>query len=296
MPKQKKKIWFDLWRMIAPSHRKIKKLFGLILLFEAARLVSPYILKMVVDQLMHFQSENISLILGLIGLMFLAGQLDSLIGHLKDRQAFAVLTDIEYYLPVRIYQKLMELSLNYHERENTGNKITKIERGIYKIIDLLANVFWEVAPTLTQLFFTLIALLVVDWRFSASYVVFAPLFLLLTYKVNKDLYPVRKKRHKNYEIASGKIGQAIININTVKSFVQEKNEIRKFSRIREKIRVNELKEWYRLLNFGLMRKIIVDLGRITMLLLAAYFGNFGFCYHSFRKSLFFSLAAFPFLR
>jgi ABC-type multidrug transport system fused ATPase/permease subunit len=271
MPKQKKKFWFDLWRMIEPSHRKIKKLFGLILLFEAARMISPYILKIVIDQLMHFQSENIGLILELIGLMFLAGQLDSLIGHFKDRQAFAVLIDIEYYLPVRIYRKLMELSLNYHERENTGNKITKIERGINKISDLLANIFWEVTPTLVQLAFTLIVLLAVDWRFGASYAVFAPLFILLTYKVNKDLYPVRKKRHKNYEIASGKMGQAIININTVKSFVQEENEIRKFSRIREKIRVNELKEWYRLLNFGLVRNLIIDLGRITMLLLAAYF-------------------------
>lgn len=271
MPKQKKKFWFDLWRLLKPSQQKIKGLFGLILLFEAARLVSPYILKMVIDQLMHFQSENIGLILGLIGLMFLAGQLDSLIGHFKDRQAFAVLIDIEYYLPVRIYRKLMELSLNYHERENTGNKITKIERGINKIIDLLVNIFWEVTPTLVQLVFTLIVLLAVDWRFGASYAVFAPLFILLTYKANKDLYPVRRRRHKSYEIASGKMGQAIININTVKSFVQEENEIRKFSRIREKIRVNELKEWYRLLNFGLMRKIIVDLGRITMLLLAAYF-------------------------
>ena len=148
MPKQKKKFWFDLWRLLAPSQKKIKRLFGLIALFEATRLISPYILKLVIDQLMHFQREKLALILGLIGLMFLASQLDSLIGHFKDRKTFAVLIGLQYYLPVQIHKKLMELSLNYHERENTGNKITKIERGMHKITDLLVNIFWEVAPTL----------------------------------------------------------------------------------------------------------------------------------------------------
>jgi len=37
----------------------------------------------------------------------------------------------------------MYLSLSYHEKENTGNKITKIERGVSKIVDLLDNMSRE---------------------------------------------------------------------------------------------------------------------------------------------------------
>jgi len=243
----------------------------LILFFELAGLISPYILKIIIDNLTSFKSENLVFIIVLTVLMFLSSQLDSLFGHFKDRKIFSILIDIEYYLPVRIHKKLMYLSLSYHEKENTGNKITKIERGVSKIVDLLGNMSWEVAPTLIQLILTLIVLFVINWRFGFSYAIFASLFILLTYRANKNLYPIRKKRHKDYEIASGKMGQAIININTVKSFVQEEEEIKKFSRIREDIKVNELKEWYRLLSFGLARNLVIDLGRMIILLLGVYF-------------------------
>jgi ABC-type multidrug transport system fused ATPase/permease subunit len=162
------------------------------------------------------------------------------------------------------------LSLGYHEKENTGNKITKIERGMNKIIELLVNLSWEVIPTMIQLSITLGVLLVIDWRFALSLFLFAPTFIYITYKVNKDLYPLRKKRHKDHETASGIMAQSIININTVKSFTQENQEISKFEILRNKIKINELKEWFRLLNFGLGRNLIIDLGRATILLLAVY--------------------------
>ena len=50
------------------------------------------------------------------------------------------------------------------------------------------------------------------------------LFLFITVYVNKMIYPFRKKRYKKGEEAAGKMAQSIININAVKSFVQEKRE------------------------------------------------------------------------
>ncbi|MDD5072067.1 MAG: ABC transporter ATP-binding protein [Patescibacteria group bacterium] len=265
-----KGFWLRLWELLSPSQKRIKILAVLIVLFESSRLIGPYILKIIIDKLVNFKLEEIIFIVWLIGLMFLSEQINSLLHYFKDRIVFKLLIDIEYYLPVNAQKKLVFLDLSYHERENTGNKIIKIEHGVQKIIELLGNMSWEVVPTLTQLIVTLIVLFIVDWRFGLAFLIFSPLFIAITYKVNKDLQPVRRQRHKNYEIASGKMGQSIININTVKSFVQEKREIKEFGSIREKIKINELKEWFKLLNFGLARNFVIDLGRITMLLLGAY--------------------------
>lgn len=271
--KEEKKVdrfWSELWNLLAPSQKKIKILLLITAVFQLARLIGPYLLKLVVDNLVTFSPDKIIYLLTLIGLIFLSEELNSFIWYIKDRKIFEILIGVEYYLPVNAHKKLVSLFLGYHEKENTGNKITKIERGVTKIIELLGNMSWEVVPTLIELLVTLVVLLVVDYRFGLSFMVFAPLFILITYRSNKTLRPVRKKRHKDYEVASGKMGQAIININTVKSFVQEKREIREYGEIRNQIKFNEIKEWRRMLNSGLVRNFVIDMGRSTILLLGVY--------------------------
>lgn len=267
---RKKGFWGRLWNLLEPSRKQFKKLFVFIVLVELVSLLGPYFLKLIIDKVNNFTPEEIGAILLLTLLMFMSEEMTSVLGYIKDRLIFKVMLDIEYYLPVQAQQKLVSLPLNYHEKENTGNKITKIERGVSKIIELLTNMSWEVVPTFVQIVATLLVLFIVDWRFGLSFLFFAPIFVALTYKVNKDLQPQRKQRYKDYEEASGKMGQSIININTVKSFSQESREVKEFSKIREDIRINERKEWFKLLNFGLGRNLVIDLGRIVILLLGIF--------------------------
>jgi len=264
-------FWSRLWKLLAPLQKRMKILFGFILVVEAFNLIGPYFLKLIIDSLTNFSADKILPIVYLIILMFLSEQFTSLLDYYKDKIIFKLLIKIEYYLPVEAEKKLVYLSLSYHEKENTGNKIIKIERGLQKIIDLIGNMSWEVVPTLVQLVMTLVVLIIVDWRLGLSFIFFAPLFIFITYKVNKGLSPLRKQRHKDYETASGKMGQSIININTVKSFVQEKREVREYSLIKNMIKINEAKEWFRMLKFGLGRNLVIDLGRISILLLGVYF-------------------------
>ncbi|MBU0619711.1 ABC transporter ATP-binding protein/permease [Patescibacteria group bacterium] len=267
---QKNKFWKQLWQLLKPSQKQIKSLFVLTMVFEIVRLIGPYILKIIIDKLTQFQASEIMPIVYLIVLMFFSEQVVSLLAYFKDKIIFRMLLDVEYYLPVKAQKKLVFLSLSYHEKEDTGNKITKIDRGIWKISDLIANLSFEVVSTLLQLFVTLIILFIVDWRFGLSFMMFAPLHILLTYKANKNLQPTRKKRHENYEKASGKMGQAIININTVQSFSQEIKEVWGYKFIKNKIKIAELKEWFKLLKTNLLRNLMVNLGRIVILLLGIY--------------------------
>jgi len=73
----------------------------------------------------------------------------------------------------------------------------------------------------------------VDWRFGLIFALFVPLFAWLTAKLNLEIAPLRKYRHDQYEAAAGKMAQTIININTVKSFVQEDREIKEFGKIKQ---------------------------------------------------------------
>ena len=268
---QLKKFWPRFWRLLKPSQKQIKTLLILTVLFELFALISPYVLKLIIDSIINFDVSQLKPLLLLIVVFFLSEQGNSLFHYIRDRRIFAMIMDIEYYLPIKAQEKLIGLSLGYHEKENTGNKIIKIEKGLYKIIELIINMAWEVGPTLVQLVVTLGVLAVIDWRLAATFLVFSPLFIFITYKSNATLYPIRKKRYKDYEVASGMLGQSIININAVQSFVQEEREVREYGKLKSVIKFSELKEWFRLIGFGLYRNLAIDLGRVSILLLGVYF-------------------------
>jgi len=267
---KKELFWFQLWRILGPSKPLIKFTLLTILITELVNLIGPYILKIVIDKISNFNPADIIPIVFFIFLMFLSNEATSLVSYWRDRKIFRLILDVEYYLPIEAQEKLVNLSLHYHEKENTGNKITKIEKGVGKISELIGNLSWEVIPTIMQLLLTMAILLFFDWRLALALLMFAPIIIWITVRANMRLLPIRKKRFLDYEIASGIMGQSIMNINTVKSFVQEKREIEKYKNVRKDIRKNELQEWFNLMQLRLGRNLLVDFGRAAILLLGVY--------------------------
>lgn len=265
-----KDFWKKLWALLDPSHRAIISLLGLIFILQAVSLVSPYILKIIIDLITNFKVQAIGKIIGLIAGMFLVNEFLNIFDFSIDKRIFGIITDVTMYLANSAHKKMVFLSLGYHEKENTGNKILKISRGVDKIEDLFGNFFWEVAPTIFQIILTAAILFWIDWRFGVITLVSVPLFVLLTLKVNKDVFPFRRARFDQEEEATGIMTQSIININTVKSFVQELREYNNFSRETGKLRNNTLKEFRKILQFNLLRNLIIDLGRGSILLFGVY--------------------------
>ncbi len=269
-PEKLPNFWRNLWKILAPSQRAIKALLIFIVISEVVNIINPYVLKMIIDRFQKFDPANLDQLFALVLLFLVASQLSSFFGYLTDKKIFKLLIDAEYYLPAQAHDKLMFLSLGYHEKENTGGRLVKIERGVAKIVDLLGNLSFEVVPTALQLIVTLVVLFFVNWTLALSLIFFTPWFIWVTYRANRVLNPIRKKRHKDYEIASGVMGQAIMNINAVQSFVQEKQEVGKFTKIKRMIQRNELGEYSRILSFVLTRNLIIDLGRVTIILLGIW--------------------------
>ncbi len=265
-----KKFWVELWRLLKPFRKLFRLITGIAVLYALLNLAAPYVLKLVIDGLNGFNLSTLFFLLKLIVLYFVIEELNSVLGYFNDRKILRLLVKVEYFLAITAQEKLVYLSLGYHERENTGGKIVKIERGVDKISRFLNDIFWEVIPTLIQLLLTLGALFWADWRIGLSFLIVAPTYIVVTYFANKKLYPLRKKIYRDYEVASGKMGQAILNINAVQSFVQENREVSEFDKIKTQIRDNEDQQWGWMMKVGLGRNSIANLGRIAVLFLGTY--------------------------
>src|SRR3989339_1299369 len=243
-------FWQKLWFLIKIKKKQIRILVLLIFFVQIIRLASPYILKLIIDMISDFKPENIKEIIVLIIIMLAFNQVDTGINYFTDNRIIVTIIDTSKYLSVLAQRKMLELSLHYHERENTGGKIIKIQRGIDKIDNLLSNIFWGFLSTVFQVLITTIVLFVMDWRFGLIFLFFSPLLVYMTFYANKKVAPFRKVRYDGYEEISGKMTQAIININTVKSFVQEKREEKDYADAYQKIVVDEKKEFKTIFGFN----------------------------------------------
>lgn len=286
-------FWVRIFKLLKPSHKQMAFLLLVIVGLEVSRLIGPYILKLIIDMLTNFSAAEIKTLILLVVGMFLANESTAIIVFFQDRKIFRLLVDAEVYLFGDAFSKMVSLSLGYHEKENTGSKIIKIQRGVNKIDELLANFFWEVAPTIIQLIFTTAILFFVDWRFGLIVSVFAPIFLILTIQINKRVYPFRKARFNMEEEASGVMTQAVLNINAVKSFAQEEREISFFGKIRNNIRQQVLFEFGGILRQNLKRNFVIDFGRALIIASGVYLifkgeitvGTMVFVYTISEKSL-----------
>ncbi len=260
----------QLWALLKPSRQKIIILVFLIILVEALQLIGPYILKIIIDLILDFKTEGLGSISFWIIAMFMSNQIASLFAYVKDRRSLDIVTDSDYYLANNAQSKMVELSLSYHEKENTGNKIVKIQRGIDRIRDLLLSLLWEVIPTFFQIIFTTVVLFWVNFWFGLTILFFVPIFVWITLKVNKIVHPQRVQIYKKGEEASGLMTQSIVNINTVKSFVQEKMEIKKFRKVNRAIQDNAIQVFGTSMKFNLLRTLVINLGRTTILFFGIY--------------------------
>ena len=270
-----KNFWKKLWDLLSAYHKTIAYVLAIISFVEILNLTGPYLVKLIIDAIGAPDGIRIDYILKLVIAMFVINEINSLIMSFSMRKTVAISVRMVEELSKRAHTKMVFLGLKYHEAENTGSKIFRIQKGINMIDRLMDDIYWQVAPTLIQVFLTTIALFWVDWRFGGIFLIFIPIFLLITAKLNKTADPYRKKIHNDYEAGSGKMAQAIININTVKSFAQERKEEKIFGTLAESASKNVKKMFYYIFNYNLGRDFVINFGEALIILSGVYFVSKG---------------------
>jgi len=141
-------FWQGFWRLTQPVRKGLFQVLTLAIFITILGTLKPYALKLVIDRLTNFSASDWPWIILFVVAFWFTDFIRTSLQYFNQRILLKVLVKLEYYLPLRAHQKLLHLNLGYHESENTGNKIVRIEKGVYKISDMTSNLFSEVAPTI----------------------------------------------------------------------------------------------------------------------------------------------------
>lgn len=260
-----------IWTLMKPFHKDFYQILFITVFFQILRMGGPYIFGKILDLLISTKGlltfrAAAFVVGGLIGVRVLSLVIDYILNIIFVR----LLWKSEQFVSRKSFNKLLELSLDYHERENTGNKINIINKGRDKLIDFLVAYGWNFQPVAIQLIVSGVLMIFVNWIFGLLFTLSLIPFILNMFLTYKSTQSFRTRRHDAYEASSGEIGDTLTNITVVKAFAQESREANVFSSIWNEIKVVSVKEFRLHMINGFLRSLSIEVMYAVLLLVGIY--------------------------
>jgi len=134
-------------------------------------------------------------------------------------------------LAIATFKHTHELSLRFHLERKTGGLTRVLERGRDAIETISRIVILQLVPTIVEFAFVNVVLFYVfDWRYVAIIFVTVAGFLGYTYAATQWRTNIRRKMNESDSDANTKAIDSLLNYETVKYFVAEDREARRYDR------------------------------------------------------------------
>lgn len=249
-----------VWRLLAPFHKQLYLITFITVLYELVRMAGPFFFGKILDLLVSTKGlisieTALTIVLGLAAIRVFYLTIDVF----ADIVIAKTSVGIDKIVSTGAFSKLINLSLDYHEKISTGKKISIVQKGTDKLIDLFDNFAWEFQPVVFQILVTSVIIFLTNWRIGLIFTLSVIPFVFITFQIYRSTSKLRSSRYDAYELASGELGDTITNITVVKAFAQESRENKAFSSIREFISSVSMKEVRRHFIAGYGRNLMIEL-------------------------------------
>lgn len=229
--------------------QRIRQIFGLLpqlksnligavafaIVLEVLKLVPPYFLKIAVDLLISPSPQLSEIYLyagGILVVSLLATMLEqrSIISSANSQ------FDMETGLLKRAHEKLLTLGLSFHESHPSGSLVHLMNKGAGKLAELMWFVNDQFIGAFIQIILTCIVLVFIHPAAGLLFMAFMPVVLWLTHRTGQRVQPYRIAYHSMFQRANWEMNQSLLNIRTVKDYVQEDRERTEYVDLLEKYR------------------------------------------------------------
>ena len=235
-----------LWPYIWPSDRrdlKFRVVFAMVLLLLAklATIAVPFTFKWATDALAGQGSAPIAASSWFTWV--LAAPIVMTIAYGGMRVVMAALTQLRDGLFAKVamhavrrlaiitFEHMHLLSLRFHLERKTGGLTRVLERGRNGIEIIVRMVILQLMPTIVELALIVGVLLwQFDWRYVAVILITVALYMWFTYIATEWRIGIRRKMNDSDTDANTKAIDSLLNYETVKYFVAEEREARRYDR------------------------------------------------------------------
>ena len=194
-------------RLFRPYGRTLLGVNGLILVSAGLGVVSPFLLREVLDVAIPQERLGLltALVAGMVAIPIVTGVLGVWQTLLSNRVGQAVMHDLR----TAVYRHLQRLSLAFFTRTRTGEVQSRIANDIGGIDNVVTSTATSVVSNVTTVLATIVAMLLLDWRLAAFALALLPLFVWLTKRVGEQRKKVTAQKQASLADVSSIVQESL---------------------------------------------------------------------------------------
>jgi len=169
------------------------------------------------------------------------------------------------------FDKLQLLPVNYYDKNQSGDIVSRITNDVDLISGSLASVANQLITSIITLIGSLIMMFVVSWSLALVVVVFVPLMAFITMKIGKKTRKGFAAQQKHLGLLNGIIEESISGIRVIKLYGQEDNTIKEFANKNEELKESGMRAQ---ILAGIIMPIITFMNNLIYLVIIAIGGLF----------------------
>jgi ATP-binding cassette subfamily B protein len=174
-------------------------------------------------------------------------------------------------LAFMVFEHMHLLSLRFHLERKTGGLTRVLERGRNAIETIVRMVIMQLVPTIIELVFIVVVLLYqFDWRYVVVVLGVVALYMAYTYKATEWRINIRRRMNDSDTEANVKAVDSLLNYETVKYFVAEEREARRYDRSMERYETASVQAYVSLAVLNAGQAAIFTVGLAAVMVMCAY--------------------------
>jgi ATP-binding cassette subfamily B protein len=174
-------------------------------------------------------------------------------------------------LAYRTFEHMHQLSLRFHLERKTGGLTRVLERGRNAIETIVRMVIMQLVPTVIELGLIVAVLLYqFDWRYVAIILAIVALYMAFTYQATEWRINIRRRMNDSDTDANVKAIDSLLNYETVKYFVAEEREARRYDRAMARYEEASVQAYVSLAVLNAGQAVIFTVGLAAVMVLCAY--------------------------
>ena len=275
-----------LWPFIWPSDRRDLKLrvlvaMVLLLLAKLATIAVPFTFKWATDALTGegtapaAANSWVTWVIAAPILMTIAYGgtriLMAVLTQMRDGVFAKVAMNAVRRLAFMVFEHMHQLSLRFHLERKTGGLTRVLERGRNSIETIVRMVIMQLVPTMIELSMIVVVLLYqFDWRYVVVILLTIVCYTVFTFLATKWRISIRRRMNDSDTDANVKAIDSLLNYETVKYFVAEEREAKRYDRSMEVYEVASVEAYVSLAVLNAGQATIFTIGLAIVMVMCAY--------------------------
>jgi ABC-type transport system involved in Fe-S cluster assembly fused permease/ATPase subunit len=174
-------------------------------------------------------------------------------------------------LAYRSFEHMHQLSLRFHLERKTGGLTRVLERGRNAIETIVRMVIMQLVPTILELALVIVVVLYqFDWRYVVVILATVACYIAFTFFATEWRIGIRRRMNESDTDANVKAIDSLLNYETVKYFVAEEREARRYDRSMARYEEASVKAYVSLAVLNAGQAIIFTIGLAAVMVMCAY--------------------------